>query len=139
MKKVILGLLLILSLASTGNTVFVSGGGTTGGGGTSGEVEVTNQATLQRLVPQTLLNAVSAIGNSVAVDVTNFNKVKFTVVKTGTATVDIQESSDNSVWVDSVTNVDDIQSIGGESFKYVRANVSAHSSGTVTVVVFAGN
>jgi len=102
------------------------------------DVIILNQAQLNVIAPLTLLNAVTATGASVEKDLSTYNKVKFQIVKTGTATVDIQESLDNTTYDDVQTDVDGIVTISDQTMKYVKVNVSAYTSGNVTVKMIAG-
>jgi hypothetical protein len=103
------------------------------------------QQTLER-IDDPLLDAVTATGASDAVDVSMYNKMTFHIVASNSpnATVKIQHSLDNSNWVD--VNTTTVSSAGTTEvafsdvkYKYVRANITAHSNGTFTVTMMAGN
>ena len=93
----------------------------------------------KRLSVQTLLNGVSATGASSAVDLSDYNNAKLQIIKTGTATVDVEESLDGTNWSTSLSDQNGIVSIGPESFSNLRVNVSARTSGTITVYLIASN
>lgn len=82
--------------------------------------------------PITLLNAVTATGASVALQP---DGAPVTIVISGitSATVDIEGSVDGSVFKPIVSKTADSCVIVSPSTKYVRANVSAYVSGTITV------
>lgn len=103
--------------------------------------EVDNQHDAQRIVPQVVLNAVTSTGSSTAQETTQFRNVTFFVYKTGTATVDIQEAptDTDALFVTTQLNVAGKVVISNESNNFVRANVTAYTSGSVTVYQGAGN
>ena len=93
----------------------------------------------KRLPVQTLLNAVGATGESDSIDLSDYNNVKLQIIKSGTATVDVQESLDGTNYDVSLSDQDGIVSISQESFAYLLVDVSAFTSGTVSVFLIAGS
>jgi len=92
-----------------------------------------------------LLDAVTATGASFSVDVSPYNRIGVQIVASGVssgATVDIESSHNGSNWAVVSTNsitsngTTDIQLDG--KFKFLRANVSSRSDGTITVSMIAG-
>jgi len=87
-----------------------------------------------------LLNAVETTGASSAVD-TARARVKVTVksATTSTATVKIQESLDNALWLDSVTITNPAAAgVGYEKalgWPYTRVNVTARADGAITATI----
>lgn len=85
----------------------------------------------------TLLSAVGATGAGTASAVVDPLKPRaFVVSGTFVATVKIQVSMDNSTWFDlsSQTAAAAVESTG--PWKYVRGNVTAFTSGTVTLTMY---
>lgn len=93
---------------------------------------------LSMLSPQgevtTLLEAVTASGASDAVEDPPLHKI-LQVFGTFTATVELEGSMDNTNWVSigSITAPGKIAN--AESWKRVRANVTAYTSGTITAIL----
>ena len=87
---------------------------------------------------QTLLSAVAATGASVAVrpHLSDADRIVFQVTGITTATVTIQASLDGTNWFSTGTalTADGLAS-DANSYPYYRANVTAYTSGTITVKV----
>lgn len=88
----------------------------------------------------TVLSAVTSTGASSAVDTGNAKYVRVQVFSAAgsTATVKIQQSTDNAVWYDVATITD--PSATGElwsvaSVAFTRVNVTARAAGTITAKV----
>ena len=81
-----------------------------------------------------LLDAAAATGAGAAVEV-NGDRLGLYFVLTGTATAKIETSPDGSTWMD--TSITAKSATGyfalEEAHRYVRANVTAFTDGTVTV------
>lgn len=94
----------------------------------------------------TFQNAATAIGNGTAPDISGYNEVTLNIDLTGTATITIEQSMDNVLWyalqgattqnvgqMSSTFSVDAIVRLNTTGLKYIRARISAYTSGTVTV------
>lgn len=94
----------------------------------------------------TFQNAATAIGNGTAPDISGYNEVTLNIDLTGTATITIEQSMDNVLWyalqgattqnvgqMSSTFSVDAIVRLNTAGLKYIRARISAYTSGTVTV------
>ena len=81
----------------------------------------------------TLLSAVGATGAGTANDTTQ-DKMTFHCEGITTATVDVQVSNDGTNYIDSGLSftADGVGAVDGP-FKQVRGNVSAHTTGTITL------
>lgn len=117
----------------------------------AGRCEFFNSSTLDTYnftIPAvTLLDGVTATGASDAQDVSSYDKKTFHVVASSVSTggtVKIQTSLDNTNWVDlheeSITaNGTTEIAVNGYKHKYIRANLTARTDGTYTVIMIAGN
>lgn len=81
----------------------------------------------------TLLNAAAATGAGAASTFKALN-ITYQAVVTGTATVEVQGSNDGTNWVQIANFTASGASTKADAFKYVRANVTAYTSGAVTVI-----
>lgn len=90
------------------------------------------------MVTHTLLNAVAATGASASLSM-NTTPQMAQVTGTFVATVHLEGSNDGTNWV-SIGNVTAAGSIANTAaWAYVRGNVTAYTSGTVTMVIAAGS
>ena len=122
-----------------------------GTGGTysasTGSQNVTNVAdAVTSTLEQTNLSAVTATGAGPAINSSKFNKigVQYTASSVSTGgTVLLQGSNDNSNWATLDTEAISANGTthyqGDIKFKYVRANLSARTDGTYTVIILLGN
>lgn len=107
---------------------------------------VVNQALLNT-INVTMLSAVTATGESTDVDVSNFNKLTFHIIAssvTDGGTMKIQHSIDGTNYTDVATESiadDGVTEVVVENrkYKYVRANLTARTDGTYSVLLFGGN
>lgn len=102
--------------------------------------EIPASSTIRRTLPSvqgkttTLLSAVTATGSSSAVENAPLNKV-LQVFGTFVGTIHFEGSNDNSNFV-SLGNVTAAGKIANaEAWKYVRARVSAYTSGSITAIL----
>lgn len=100
---------------------------------------------LMQYMAVNLLNAVTATGASITLNVSNLSKHTFHIVSTSVNTqgiIQIQTALDTANFV--TTNIVTITSAGNSEvvlnnkYAYVRANVSARSDGTFTVNYIGG-
>jgi len=104
----------------------------------SDKVTLLNDGLLQRYSVQTVLDAVTATGDSTESNLTNFNKAVIQISKTGTATVDIKQSLDNSNYDVVLSDQDGWVELEGY-LGYIIVEVSAYTSGSVTAKIAGGN
>lgn len=95
---------------------------------------------------QTLLNAVSAAGAGAAVEPdnkrgrspessVNTSKRTFQISGTFVGTVKVQVSNDNTNWEDLITSTTTGGWESNAAWQYVRGNVTAYTSGSITLVM----
>ncbi len=110
------------------------------------DANIINQALLNT-INVTLLSAVTATGASVATDVSNFNKLTFHIIASSVTTggtMKIQHSIDGTNYVDvaeetiSANGVKEV-AVSDKKYRYVRANLTARTDGTYSVLLFGGN
>lgn len=102
---------------------------------------------LQQTMEVTLLDAVTATGDSAVVDVSNYNKLTFHEIASGVSTgaaLVLRHSLDNTNF--AVVNSGDITAngvtevaISDRKYKYVKANIASRTDGTYSVLMLAGN
>lgn len=106
-----------------------------------------NQATLQRLGPITNLNAVTATGAAISVDVSNYHNFTIHIISsaiTSGGTVKVEHSLNGTNWATISTvaitanGVNEV-SISNQAYRYLRTNLTARTDGTYTTLVYAGN
>lgn len=110
------------------------------------DANIVNQALLNT-IDLVLLSAVTDTGASVEIDVSNFNKLTFHIIASGVTsggTMKIQHSIDGTNYADVAEETVDDNGVTevvveNRKYKFVRANLTARTDGTFTVLVFGGN
>ena len=114
------------------------------------DVNQINQATLNRLGPITMANAVELTGAHTAVDVSNYHNYTVHVFATDSAAplsavdVSVESSIDGSTFTSiadlAITAVGNYEvAVSQQAYAYLRTNITGLSGGSITTKLYCGN